>query len=117
MEKIVNDGYIKMLALDIGHLETRIIMEKNTNFQNEVDEFRKKYENLSNSIVMMIHMPMYNNLMFSDYQKVVKHIHPGDYVRDLVINKHGHLMDRKYLIDNPDIKYTDIDRFGTMEPT
>ena len=30
-EQIVRNGYIKLLALDIGHLETTILMEKNTN--------------------------------------------------------------------------------------
>ena len=33
-DRVVSNGYIKLLALNIGHLETEIIMERNTNNQN-----------------------------------------------------------------------------------
>ena len=43
--KVVSHGYIKLLALSIGHLETEIIMGRNTNSQYDIDAFKalKKY--------------------------------------------------------------------------
>ena len=33
-DKVVSDGYVKLLALSVGHLETEIIMEKNKQLKN-----------------------------------------------------------------------------------
>ena len=41
-DKVVTDGYIKLLALSVSHLMTEIIMEKNTNCQEDIDAFREK---------------------------------------------------------------------------
>ena len=68
-DKVVADGYIKLLALNIGHLETEIIMERNTNSQYDIDVFREKYENIKGVIIFVIHMYYDNDIMFSDYQK------------------------------------------------
>ena len=68
-DKVVNEGYIKLLALNIGHLETEIIMERNTNSQYDIDVFREKYENIKGVIIFVIHMDYDNDIMFSDYQK------------------------------------------------
>ena len=40
-DNVVSNGYIKLLALSIGHLETEIIMERNTNSQHDIDFFKK----------------------------------------------------------------------------
>lgn len=40
-EKIIRNEYIKLLALNITHLETIVVMEKNTNVQAEIDEFKR----------------------------------------------------------------------------
>ena len=68
-DKVVNEGYIKLLALNIGHLETEIIMERNTNSQYDINAFREKYENIKGVIIFVIHMDYDNDIMFSDYQK------------------------------------------------
>ena len=49
--KVVTDGYIKLLALSVSHLMTEIVMEKNTNCQEDIDAFREKYGNIK-SIIM-----------------------------------------------------------------
>ena len=55
-EKVVAHGYIKLLALSIGHLETEIIMERNTNNQHDIDVFKEKYGNIKSVIIFIIHM-------------------------------------------------------------
>ena len=67
--KVVTDGYVKLLALSVSHLMTEIIMEKNTNCQEDVDAFREKYGNIKSIIIFVIHMNYDNDIMFSDYQK------------------------------------------------
>ena len=68
-EKVVSHGYIKLLALNIGHLETEIIMERNTNSQHDIDAFKEKYGNIKSVIIFILHMDYDNDIMFSDYQK------------------------------------------------
>ena len=67
--KVVTDGYVKLLALSVSHLMTEIIMEKNTNCQEDIDAFREKYGNIKSIIIFVIHMNYDNDIMFSDYQK------------------------------------------------
>ena len=45
-DKVVSNGYIKLLALSVGHLETEIIMEQNTNSQQDIDSFKEKYDGI-----------------------------------------------------------------------
>ena len=40
-DKVVSEGYIKLLALSVGHIETEIVREKNTNNQEDIDAFRE----------------------------------------------------------------------------
>ena len=68
-DNVVTNGYIKLLALSVSHLMTEIIMEKNTNCQEDIDAFREKYENIKGVIIFVIHMGYDNDIMFSDYQK------------------------------------------------
>ena len=93
-EQIVRNGYIKLLALDIGHLETTILMEKNTNISKDLDDFKSKYGSLQSVIIFVIHMNYDNDLKFCDYKKVCENIHPFDYVIDLVTKKNGDIIHR-----------------------
>lgn len=101
-DKVVTEGYIKLLALSVGHLETEIIMEKNTNCQEDIDVFRDKYGNIKTIIIFIIHMNFDKNIMFNDYQKISNGIHCFDYLRDIVNNKGGEVLERND-ITNPTI--------------
>ena len=108
--KVVSHGYIKLLALSIGHLETEIIMERNTNSQHDIDAFKEKYANIKSVIIFVIHMDYDNDIMFEDYQKVCEDIHCFDYLRDIVTNKGGEVLERNDVIndslwDTTKIKY------------
>ena len=96
-EKVVSSGYIKLLALYIGHLETEIIMERNTNSQNDIDSFKEKYNEDMNIIIFVIHMNYDDDIKFSDYQKIRKDIHCFDYLRDIVTKKNGKIIHRNDL--------------------
>ena len=93
-EKVVTHGYIKLLALSIGHLETEIIMERNTNSQYDIDVFKEKYGNIKSVIIFVIHMDFDKDIMFSDYQKVCDGIHCFDYLRNLLTKKNGKMIER-----------------------
>lgn len=102
-EKIVSHGYIKLLALSINHLETEIIMERNTNDQHDVDSFKEKYGDIKNILIFIIHMEYdENNIMFSDYKKVCENIHCYDYMRDLLTKKSGKMIERND-VTNPEL--------------
>lgn len=95
-DKAVSHGYIKLLALSISHLETEIIMEKNTNCQHDIDSFKEKYGGIKNIIIFVMHMEFEeNDIMFSDYQKICENIHCYDYMRDLLTNKSGKNVGKK----------------------
>ena len=93
-EKVVANGYVKLLALSIGHLETEIIMERNTNSQSDIDAFKEKYGNIKSVIIFVIHMDYDNDIMFSDYQKVCEDIHCFDYLRNIITKKNGKMIER-----------------------
>ena len=71
-DKVVTDGYIKLLALSVSHLMTEIIMEKNTNSQEDIDAFREKYGNIKSIIIFIIHMDKCEDIVYDDYKKIVK---------------------------------------------
>ena len=111
-EKVVTHGYIKLLALSIGHLETEIIMERNTNSQYDIDVFKEKYGNIKSVIIFVIHMDFDKDIMFSDYQKVCDGIHCFDYLRNLFTKKNGKMIERNdiendELWDTKQIKYVE----------
>ena len=111
-EKVVTHGYIKLLALSIGHLETEIIMERNTNSQYDIDVFKEKYGNIKSVIIFVIHMDFDKDIMFSDYQKVCDGIHCFDYLRNLLTKKNGKMIERNdiendELWDTKRIKYVE----------
>ena len=109
-DKVVTDGYIKLLALSVGHLETEIIMEKNTNCQEDIDIFKEKYGNIKTIIIFIIHMDYDDDIVFEDYQKINERIHCFDYLRDIVTNKGGEVLERNDVVndrlwDTTKIKY------------
>ena len=109
-DKGVADGYIKLLALSVSHLMTEIIMEKNTNNQEDIDAFREKYGNIKTIIIFIIHMNQCDDIIYDDYKKISKDIHCFDYLRDIVTNKGGEVLERNdvvndHLWDTTKIKY------------
>lgn len=109
-DKVVSDGYVKLLALSVGHLETEIIMEKNTNSKEDIDAFREKYGNIKTIIIFIIHMNTCNDIVFDDYKKISEDIHCFDYLRDIVTKKDGKILERNDVIndslwDTSKIKY------------
>ncbi len=108
--KVVTDGYVKLLALSVGHLETEIVMEKNTNSKEDIDAFREKYSNIKTIIIFIIHMNTCDDIIFDDYKKISENIHCFDYLRDIVTNKGGEVLERNDVIndslwDTTKIKY------------
>ena len=111
-EKVVSEWYIKLLALSIGHLETEIIMERNTNNQYDIEAFKEKYGNIKSVIIFVIHMDYADDIVFSDYQKVCENIHCFDYLRNLVTKKNGKVLERNdihndELWDTKRVKYVE----------
>ena len=94
VEKVVDEGYVKLLALNVDHLETTIIMERNTNSQYDIDEFKELYGDNNGVIIFVIHMNYDDNIKFKDYTRICEHIHPFDYVRDLITKKNGRMLHR-----------------------
>ena len=99
-DKVVTDGYIKLLALSVGHLETEIVMEQNTNCQEDIDAFREKYGNIKSIIIFIIHMDRCDDIVYEDYKKIDKDIHCFDYLRDIVTNKGGEVLERNDVIND-----------------
>lgn len=42
-QKITDKGYIKLIAVDVDHFESKIVDEKNVNYINDYDDFINKY--------------------------------------------------------------------------
>ena len=105
IDKVVSEGYIKLLALSVGHIETEIVREKNTNNQEDIDAFREKYGNIKTIIIFIIHMDNCDYIVYDDYKKICKNIHCFDYLRDIVTNKGGEVLERNDII-NDSLWYT-----------
>ena len=99
-DKVVTDGYIKLLALSVGHIETEIVREKNTNNQEDIDAFREKYGNIKTIIIFIIYMNKCEDIVYDDYKKICKNIHCFDYLRDIVTNKGGEVLERNDVIND-----------------
>ena len=111
-DKVVSNGYIKLLALSIGHLETEIIMERNTNSQHDIDSFKEKYGGIKSVIIFILHMDFDKDIMFEDYQKVCEDIHCFDYLRNIITKKNGKMLERNdiyndELWDTERVKYVE----------
>ena len=100
IDKVVSEGYIKLLALSVGHIETEIVREKNTNNQEDIDAFREKYGNIKTIIIFIIHMEACDDIVYDDYKKICKNIHCFDYLRDIVTNKGGEVLERNDVIND-----------------
>ena len=99
-DKVVTDGYIKLLAISVSHLMTEIIMEKNTNCQEDIDAFKNKYGNIKSIIIFIIHMETCDDIIFDDYKKISENIHCFNYLRDIVTNKGGEVLERNDVIND-----------------
>ena len=66
-DKVVTDGYIKLLAISVSHLMTEIIMEKNTNCQEDIDAFREKYGNIKSIIIFIIIIRYFARYHFKNF--------------------------------------------------
>lgn len=93
-DKVVEYGYIKLLALDVDHIETTILMERNTNSQYDIDEFKELYGDNKGAVIFIIHMGYEDDIKFKDYKRICEAIHPFDYVRDLITKKNGRMLHR-----------------------
>lgn len=93
MERFVADGYVKMIAIDVNDLESKIVDERNTNYLCDIEHFQEKYSKQHNVKCVYIHMDSNYEINFVDYQKIHKHIHPFDYMRDVVKNHSGKLIE------------------------
>lgn len=91
-KKLVQNGYIKLIAINVGHLESTIEDEKNTNSQEDIDNFKEKYSNCPWIKCFVFHILDDCKIMFSDYQKVRKNIHMFDYLRDLLKSKRANVI-------------------------
>ena len=92
MERLVKTGYVKMIAIDVHDLESKIVDERNTNFLCDIENFQNKYSNISTVKCVYIHMDDNYDITFLDYKKVHPHIHPFDYMRDIVKKHDGKLI-------------------------
>lgn len=92
MERLVKTGYVKMIAIDVHDLESKILDERNTNFLCEIENFQNKYSIIPTIKCVYIHMDDNYDITFLDYKKVVPHIHPFDYMRDIVKKHDGKLI-------------------------
>ena len=99
-DNVVSEGYIKLLALSVSHLMTEIIMEKNTNNQEDIDAFREKYGNIKTIIIFIIHMNQCDDIIYDDYKKISKDIHCFDYLRDIVTSKGGEVLERNDVMND-----------------
>ena len=111
-DRVVSNGYIKLLALSIGQLETEIIMERNTNSQHDIDSFKEKYGGIKSVIIFILHMDFDKDIMFEDYQKVCEDIHCFDYLRNIITKKNGKMLERNdiyndELWDTERVKYVE----------
>ena len=88
-ERVVSKGYIKLLAIKIDHIETKILLEKNANTWHDIDNFIRLCGHMKSTIVYVIHMRYEEKLMYKDYQKIFPNIHWFDYMGDLIRRKHG----------------------------
>lgn len=92
MERLVKNGYVKMIAIDVSDLESKIIDERNTNFLCDIESFQQKYTSHASIKCVYIHMDYNHDIHFVDYQKIHPYIHPFDYMRDVVKQHNGRLI-------------------------
>lgn len=110
MERLVKNGYVKMIAIDVSDLESKIVDERNTNYLCDIENFQKKYSKTSTTKCVYIHMDDNYDIHFIDYTKVHPHIHPFDYMRNIVKRFDGKLIQGSdYLRITHEDNYVELD--------
>ena len=92
MERLVQTGYVKMIAINIHDLESKIVDERNTNFLCDIENFQKKYSKDMSVKCVYIHMDDNYDIEFTDYLKIHPHLHPFDYMRNIIKRFDGKLI-------------------------
>ncbi|WP_024854812.1 hypothetical protein [Mediterraneibacter gnavus] len=107
MERLVKTGYVKMIAIYVHDLESKIVDERNTNFLCDIENFQNKYSSISTVKCAYIHMDDNYDITFLDYKKVHPHIHPFYYMRDIVKKHDGKLITGSYYLELMEIDLKD----------
>lgn len=116
MERLVKNGYVKMIAIDVNDLESKIVDERNTNFLCDIENFQKKYSKHSTVKCVYIHMEDNYNIAFEDYTKIHPHLHPFDYMRNIVKRFDGKLIQGSdYLRITHEDEYMELDEIDFTE--
>lgn len=56
MERLVKNGYVKMIAIDVHDLESKIVDERNTNFLCDIENFQKKiFQRIYNKVCIYMY--------------------------------------------------------------
>lgn len=66
MERLVKTGYVKMIAIDVSDLESKIVDERNTNFLCDIEKFQEKYSKTLTIKCVYIHMDDNYDITFFD---------------------------------------------------
>lgn len=82
--RVISSGYVKLLAIDTSHINTRILIERNADNWHDVDDFMRICGHMKNVIIYVILMNYDEKLMYKDYQKIFPNIHWFDYMEDLL---------------------------------
>ena len=65
----------------------------------DIDAFREKYVSIKTIIIFIIHMNQCDDIVYDDYKKISKDIHCFDYLRDIVTNKGGEVLERNDVVN------------------
>lgn len=98
-ERVVSKGYIKLLAIETGHVISTILLEKNANTWHDIDDFIKLCGHRKNIVIYVMHVRSEERITYKDYQKVFPNIHWFDYIEDLAKRKHGTIIDYREPMD------------------
>lgn len=98
-ERVVSKGYIKLLAIKIDHIETKILLEENANTWHDIDNFIRLCGHRKNIVIYVMHIRSEVRLTYKDYQKIMRNIHWFDYMGDLIRRKHGTIIDYREPMD------------------
>ena len=55
-QKITEKGYIKLIAINVDHFESKIIDEKNVNYITDYDNFINKYSHRNGICCFSLHI-------------------------------------------------------------
>ena len=98
-ERVVSSRYVKLLAIDTSHINTRILIERNADNWHDVDDFMRICGHMKDVIIYVIHMNYEEKLTYKDYQKIFPNIHWFDYMEDLLGKKQGKIINYREPMD------------------